>query len=105
MGYPKIMDGLFHGSKPYEQMDDLGGCFTPYFWKHPNGPPDEASSGKHPMMIVFSHQGTCGNPKKAEMHPKKSFNKKALRILAHIFFCDMSLLFFYYLEKLWNLTT
>ena len=28
------MDGLFHGSKPYEQMDDLGG-FPPIF----GGPP------------------------------------------------------------------
>ena len=28
------MDGLFHGSKPYFLMDDLGGC-SPYFWKHP----------------------------------------------------------------------
>ena len=23
--YTAKMDGLFHGSKPYEQMDDLGG--------------------------------------------------------------------------------
>ncbi len=27
------MDGENNGSKPYEQMDDLGG--KPYFWKHP----------------------------------------------------------------------
>ena len=34
------MDGLFHGSKPYEQMDDLGGPknppifgLTPISWK------------------------------------------------------------------------
>ena len=26
------MDGLFHGSKPYEQMDDLGAHKNPYFW-------------------------------------------------------------------------
>ena len=24
-----------NGSKPYEQMDDLGGKNHPYFWKHP----------------------------------------------------------------------
>ena len=24
---------IYSGSKPYEQMDDLGGF--PYFWKHP----------------------------------------------------------------------
>ena len=28
------MDGENNGSKPYEQMDDLGGK-KPYFWKHP----------------------------------------------------------------------
>ena len=28
------MDGENNG-KPYEQMDDLGGNFTPIFWKHP----------------------------------------------------------------------
>ena len=28
------MDGENNGSKPYEQMDDLG--VFPYFWKHPN---------------------------------------------------------------------
>ncbi len=28
------MDGENNGSKPYEQMDDLGGK-NPYFWKHP----------------------------------------------------------------------
>ena len=28
------MDGLFHGSKPYEQMDDLGG-FPPIFGSTP----------------------------------------------------------------------
>ena len=27
------MDGENNGSKPYEQMDDLG--VFPYFWKHP----------------------------------------------------------------------
>ncbi len=26
------MDGENNGSKPYEQMDDLGGFFHPYFW-------------------------------------------------------------------------
>ena len=33
IGVPKTpkMDGLFHGSKPYEQMDDFG-FFTPIFW-------------------------------------------------------------------------
>ena len=29
------MDGENHG-KPYEQMDDLGGFYHPYFWKHSN---------------------------------------------------------------------
>ena len=29
------MDGENNGSKPYEQMDDLGGFYHPYFWKHP----------------------------------------------------------------------
>ena len=29
------MDGENNGSKPYEQMDDLG--VFPYFWKHPTG--------------------------------------------------------------------
>ncbi len=29
--YPPKMDGENHGSKPYEQMDDLGGK-NPYFW-------------------------------------------------------------------------
>ena len=29
------MDGENKGSKPYEQMDDLGGFHSPYFWKHP----------------------------------------------------------------------
>ena len=26
------MDGENNGSKPYEQMDDLGGFSHPYFW-------------------------------------------------------------------------
>ena len=30
------MDGENNGSKPYFQMDDLGG-FPPYFWKYPYG--------------------------------------------------------------------
>ena len=30
------MDGENNGSKPYEQIDDLGGFQTPYFWvQHP----------------------------------------------------------------------
>ena len=34
-GLPK-MDGENHGSKPYEQMDDLGGLFSPLFLlQHP----------------------------------------------------------------------
>ena len=33
---PPKMDGENNGSKPYEQMDDLGGK-NPYFWKHPYG--------------------------------------------------------------------
>ena len=31
--FPPKMDGENNGSKPYEQMDDLGAF--PYFWKHP----------------------------------------------------------------------
>ncbi len=31
-GTPKWM---VYNRKPYEQMDDLGGFKTPYFWKHP----------------------------------------------------------------------
>ena len=30
------MDGEFHGSKPYEQMDDLGGPFPLFLEKHPH---------------------------------------------------------------------
>ena len=33
-GYPK-MDDVFHGSKPYEQMDALGGYQTPIFGSTP----------------------------------------------------------------------
>ena len=29
---PPKMDGENNGSKPYEQMDDLGGFTNPYFW-------------------------------------------------------------------------
>ena len=32
------MDGENKGSKPYEQMDDLGVLKSPYSWvQHPNG--------------------------------------------------------------------
>ncbi len=32
--YPQNGWWVYHGSKPYEQMDDLGGLYTtPYFWK------------------------------------------------------------------------
>ena len=37
-GFSPKMDGLFHGSKPYFLMDDLG--VFPYFWKHPYNPPE-----------------------------------------------------------------
>ena len=33
-GKPSKMDGENSGSKPYEQMDDLG-VFTPIFMEHP----------------------------------------------------------------------
>ena len=44
-GLPPKMDGENNGSKPYEQMDDLGGIPPHYFWvQHPYDIPPLAKS-------------------------------------------------------------
>ena len=47
------MDGENKGSKPYEQMDDLGGK-TPYSWKHPVGNDQSPfQRTKNPMTNLY----------------------------------------------------
>ena len=47
---PPEMDGLFHGT-PYEQMDDLGGFYSPIFGSTPTY---QCSLNK--MMVQFSEK-------------------------------------------------
>ncbi len=64
------MDGLFHG-KPYEQMDDLGGSFTPYFWVNTQIHPP-----KRIRIFTLVPTAACFRTKSVASDPKTAKNSR-----------------------------
>ena len=61
------MDGENNGSKPYEQMDDLGGFYHPYFWFNTHHfPPFSTNFQQHLRPVEYrligliQHIGSMG---------------------------------------------